>query len=162
MLRIRSSSQHGFTLVELLVVVAIIAVLASIGMPLAELAVQRSKEEDLRRALREIRSALDAYKRLSDDGRIERVVGASGYPATLRDLVDGVVDLKSPAGAKLYFLRQLPRDPMEADQAIGAEATWALRSYASPPQDPQPGRDVFDVHSKSKRTAIDGTLYRLW
>jgi len=157
-----SSKQRGFTLVELLVVVAILAVLASIGMPLAELAVQRGKEEDLRRALREIRSALDGYKRLSDDGRIQRTVGASGYPSTLRDLVDGVPDVKSPAGAKLYFLRRLPRDPMEADPSINAEDTWALRSYDSPPGDPKPGRDVFDVHSKSKRTAIDGSFYLSW
>ena len=155
-------ARRGFTLVELLVVVAIMAVLASIAMPLAELSLQRGKEEDLRRSLREIRGALDAYKRLSDDGRIERAADGSGYPPSLNVLVDGVTDAKSPTAAKLYFLRRLPRDPMQSDTTIDAQNTWALRSYASPPDDPEPGKDVYDVHSKSFGTALDGTPYRTW
>ena len=153
---------RGFSLIELLVVVAIMAVLASIGMPLAELSHQRGKEEELRRALREIRSALDSYKRLVDDGRIERAIDGTGYPPDLATLVDGVKDARSPTGSKLYFLRRLPRDPMHADVTAQAAETWALRSYASPPDDPRPGKDVFDVHSKSVAAAIDGTRYSTW
>src|SRR5258708_7615939 len=101
----------GFTLIELLVTVTIIATLASVTFPLAELAAQRGRETDLRRALREIRDALDAYKRASDEGRIVRSADQSGYPSTLAVLVDGVPDARSPAGAKLYFLRRIPADP---------------------------------------------------
>ena len=158
----RRGGSTGFTLVELLVVIAIMAILASIGMPLAELSHQRSREEELRQSLREIRSALDAYKRLVDDGRIERAVDGSGYPPDLAALVDGVMDARSPTAAKLYFLRKLPRDPMQPDLGIAAADTWALRSYASPPSDPQTGKDVFDVHSRSSATGLDGTLYRTW
>ncbi len=153
---------RGFTLVELLVVVAIMAVLASIGMPLAELSLQRGREEDLRRSLHEIRGALDAYKRLSDDGRIERAVGGSGYPPTLGALVDGVADAKSPTRAKLFLLRSLPRDPMQGNATADPESTWDLRCYESPPDDPKPGKDVYDVHSKSQSMALDGTAYRTW
>jgi general secretion pathway protein G len=158
----RRRSVAGFSLVELLAVLAIMAVLASIGMPLAELSHQRAREEDLRRSLREIRSALDSYKRLSDEGRIERVVGGSGYPAALNDLVNGVKDARSPVGGKLYFLRRLPRDPMAWDAAVPDGETWALRSYASPPDDPKPGVDVFDVHSRSAAIGLDGTPYAAW
>ena len=152
----------GFSLIELLVVVAIMAILASIGMPLAELSHQRGKEEELRRALREIRGALDSYKRLVDDGRIERAVDGTGYPPDLAALVDGVKDARSPMGSKLYFMRRLPRDPMHADASVPAAETWALRSYASPPDDPRPGQDGFDVRSKSVGSAIDGTRYSTW
>ena len=152
----------GFTLVELVVVVAIMAILASIGMPLAELSHQRGREEELRQSLREIRAALDSYKRLVDDGRIERAVDGSGYPPTLQVLVEGVKDARSPTGAKLYFLRKLQRDPLQPDLGITAADTWAPRSYASPPDDPRPGKDVFDVHSKSPATGLDGTPYRTW
>jgi general secretion pathway protein G len=109
-----------------------------------------------------VRDALDSYKRLSDAGRIERAADGSGYPPTLNALVDGVTDVKSPTAAKLYFLRRLPRDPMEPNTAVGAESTWALRSYASPPDDPKEGKDVYDIHSKAPGTALDGTLYRTW
>ena len=143
-------------------VVAIMAILASIGMPLAELSLQRGKEQELRVSLREIRGALDAYKRLSDAGRIERAADATGYPTTLSALVEGVTDVKSPTGAKLYFLRRMPRDPMRSDTASDASADWALRSYESPPDDPKEGKDVYDVHSKSTAKAIDGTDYRTW
>jgi len=158
----RSARPAGFSLIDLLVVVAIMAILASVGMPLAELSHQRTREEELRRSLREIRGALDAYKRLVDDGRIERAVDGTGYPPDLAALVDGVKDARSPTGAKLYFLRRLPRDPMHADASVPAAETWALRSYASPPDDPRPGKDVFDVHSKSPSSGIDGTPYGTW
>lgn len=152
----------GFTLIELLITVAIVATLASIAMPLSELAVQRGKEQDLRRALRELRDGLDAYKRASDEGRIQRSPDQSGYPPTLLVLVEGVTDAKSTSGAKIHFLRRIPRDPLHADPTVAPERTWALRSYESPPTDPRPGKDVFDVRSLSERKGINGTPYAEW
>ncbi len=153
---------HGFSLIELLVVVAIMSILASIGLPLAELAHKRTQEEDLRRSLREIRNALDAYKRLVDTGRIARAADASGYPPRLQVLVDGVPDAQSPQGTLLYLLRRLPRDPLASDTVTEAADTWTPRSYTSSADDPQPGRDVFDVHSKSAGIGMDGVPYRKW
>lgn len=152
----------GFSLVELLVVVAIMAVLASIGMPLSELAKKRAQEEELRHALREIRSAIDQYKRLVDQGSIARAADASGYPPTLAELSEGVADARSISRTKIYLLRQLPRDPFAYGQVDRPEDTWALRSYASPPDDPQPGRDVFDVHSMSTEIGLNGQPYSKW
>ena len=156
------SRARGFTLIELLITVAIIAILASIATPLSQLTVQRAKEADLRKSLREIRDALDAYKRASDEGHIVRAADDSGYPPTLTALVAGVVDAKSPTGAKLYFLRRVPRDPFATDREIPAQQTWALRSYASPPDRPAPGRDVFDVRSLSRRKGLNGVPYAEW
>jgi general secretion pathway protein G len=147
--------QHGFTLIELLIAVAIVGVLASIALPLYELSLQRSKETELRRALRDIRTALDRYKQASDEGRILRSPADSGYPPTLNALVDGVTDAKSPAGAKIYFLRRIPPDPFSA-------GGWGLRSYESPPEQPRPGRDVFDVFSLSEASGLNGVAYRAW
>src|SRR5258706_12483859 len=110
--------QRGFTLIEVLITAAIVAVLASIALPLSEVAVQRGKETDLRRALREIRDGLDAYKRASDEGRIVRSPDQSGYPPTLLALAEGVPDAKSPAGAKIHFLRRVPRDPLHQDASV--------------------------------------------
>lgn len=147
---------------ELLVVVAIMSVLASIGLPLAELSHRRAREEELRRSLREIRSALDAYKRMVDSGLIARPVGGSGYPPNLQVLVEGEVNAQTPQAAKLYFLRRLPRDPFAPDSVERAADTWGLRSYESPPEDPRPGRDVFDVYSKAPGKGLDGREYRQW
>lgn len=152
---------RGFTLVEMLVVVVIVSVLASIALPLAELAHKRTKEEQLARALREIRDALDAYKRASDEGRIARAADASGYPPTLSALVDGVEDARSPTRASIYFLRRIPRDPWARDD-LEAARSWGLRSYASPANDPRPGSDVFDVYSTSEDVGLDGRPYRIW
>ena len=152
----------GFTLIELVITVAIIAILASVAMPLNELVVQRSKEQDLRRALRDIREAIDAYKQASDEGRIAKGVGESGYPKRLKDLVSGVEDQKSPKKDHIYFLRRLPRDPFAADATLGAEATWAKRSYESPPDDPKEGEDVFDVYSLASGVGLNGQPYREW
>jgi len=153
---------RGFTLVEIVITVAIVGLLATAVFPLAELGVRRTREQELREALWSIRQALDAYKDAAEAGRLERKVGDSGYPPTLEVLVDGVVDIKSPDGSKIYFLRRLPRDPFYPDQTVAAADTWALRSYESEPTDPQPGKDVFDVHSMSTRMAIDGTAYASW
>jgi general secretion pathway protein G len=158
----RRACLTGFSLVELLVVVAIVAVLATIALPLSELAQRRTQEEDLRRSLREIRDALDAYKRAVDQGHIPRVVGASGYPPSLDVLVAGIVDAQSPQGAKLFFLRQIPRDPIAEDPSIDSAATWALRSYESSAEAPKSGRDVYDVHSKSTKVGSNGVPYARW
>jgi general secretion pathway protein G len=153
---------RGFTLIEVVITVAIIAVLASVALPLHELTAQRAKEQDLRRSLRDIRAALDAYKQAGDDGRITRRPGESGYPKRLEDLVSGVEDQKSPKKERLYFLRRLPRDPLAADASLAPAETWGKRAYSSPPEEPHEGEDVFDVYSRAEGTGINGRPYREW
>jgi general secretion pathway protein G len=155
-------ARRGFTLIELLVTLAIIGVLASAVMPLAELTVKRSKESELRVALRQIRGALDEYKRAVDDGRITRKADESGYPPSLEVLVQGVADEKDPKKAKIYFLRRIPRDPFSTDSTAPPARTWGLRSYASPPDAPSEGNDVFDVYSLAEGTGLNGIAYRQW
>ncbi|MDI6748688.1 MAG: type II secretion system protein [Pseudomonadota bacterium] len=153
---------RGFTLIELVAVLAILGVLAGIALPLAEVSQQRQKEQELRRALREIRDAIDAYKRAADEGRIVLPAGASGYPPNLEALVAGVEDAKDVRRRKLYFLRRLPRDPMFPDATVDAAATWGKRSYASEPDAPKEGEDVFDVFSRSTAIGLNGVPYREW
>jgi general secretion pathway protein G len=145
----------GFTLIELLIVVAIVALLASIAAPLAELGYQRGKEQELRHALRQMRDAIDAYKRAADEGKIERKADASGYPPTLEILVEGVEEKSSAERRKIYFLRRIPKDPLTGEE-------WGLRSYASTAADPQPGKDVYDVYSRSDETGLNKVPYREW
>lgn len=152
----------GFTLIELMVVIAIVGVLATMAMPMMELTRVRANEAELRTSLRQIRTALDDYKKAWDEGRIEKKVGASGYPPSLDVLVNGVRDVKQPNDVKIYFLRRLPRDPFHPDTSTPPEQTWGLRSYASPPDEPVPGADVFDVYSLSGRTGLNGIPYRNW
>lgn len=154
--------QTGFTLVELVVAVAIVGVLAWMAAPLVELTLQRQKETELRLALRQIRSALDAYQRAAAEKRIESSADASGYPPQLEDLARGVPDLRSPEHRPLRFLRRLPRDPFAEDPGQDAAATWGKRSYASAPDDPREGDDVYDVYSLSSRVGLNGVRYREW
>ena len=158
----RLSRGQGFTLIELVITVAIVALLASVALPVSELAVQRTKEQELRRTLRQVREAIDAYKQASDEGRIQKSVGDSGYPKKLEDLAEGVDDQKNPKKEKIYFLRRIPRDPLNADPTLSATATWGKRSYASAPDDPKEGDDVFDVFSIAQGKGINGQPYRDW
>lgn len=152
---------RGFTLVEMLVTLTLISIIASMAFPLIQLDQKRRQERELKDALIQIRTALDNYKQAVDEGRIYMSADSSGYPKTLTDLVDGVPDLKDIKGRKIYFLRRIPTDPFVPDQTSGAES-WALRSYTSPADAPEAGDDVYDIRSKSKKTALDGTRYDTW
>ena len=152
---------RGFTLIEMLVVVAIVGILAAAAQPVVELSLRRAREVELRQSLRSVRAAIDAYKRAADAKRIAVAADASGYPPSLEVLVDGVPDVRAADGKRLYFLRRLPRDPF-ADPALPAAQSWGLRSHDSPPDAPAPGRDVFDVHSTSERKGLDGSRLSEW
>lgn len=161
-------SLKGFTLIELVVTVAIVGVLASAVLPVLQLSVQRVKENELRANLREIREAIDAYKKLADveNGPIKKIVGQSGYPPNLDVLVEGVIDDKDPNKRKIRFLRRIPLDPMQpvnqGNNTNGIITNWGLRSYASDANDPREGDDVYDVYSLSKQVGINGVPYAHW
>lgn len=152
----------GFSLVELLVSVAILGLLASIAMPVVELARKREQETQLRVALRDIRRAIDAYKDAAVQKRIAVAEGASGYPPSLMTLVEGVPDLSSKSGAKLYFLRRVPRDPFNPDSSVTAAKSWRLRSFASDYDSPSAGADVFDIYTTSNNVGMNGIAYKDW
>jgi general secretion pathway protein G len=156
----RASS--GFSLIELMVTLAILALLASVAVPFAQLVQQRQKEAELRDALRHIRTAIDSYRQAWKDGRIEKKEGESGYPPNLDVLWQGVTDQTQIDSGKLYFLRRLPRDPFSPEPELAAAETWGLRSYASPADAPAPGDDVFDVYSQSPGVGLNGVPYREW
>ncbi len=193
--------RQGFTLIEMVVVVAVVGILAAAAQPLMALHSRRLKELELRHNLRTLRTAIDAYKRAVDEGKVQPLNAGSdvdnGYPPDLQTLVDGVAlvadaklakdvtkdatkdTVSEPAknapeaakdgtGAKLplgpqriYFLRRIPREPF-ADASVPAAQTWGLRSYSSPPDAPQAGRDVYDVYSRTDGVGLDGSAYRSW
>ncbi len=168
----RSPKRHsaGFTLIELMVTSVLVGIVAMTAMPMVEVVSVKQREVELRQALRTIRGALDAYKAAADTGLLAKATGESGYPPSLEVLTQGLEIARArPAGntdggaaARLVFLRQLPRDPFHPDPLVPAAQTWSARSYASRPDDPHPGADVFDVASKSTRIALDGTPYSSW
>ncbi|AIY41401.1 putative secretion system X protein GspG-like [Collimonas arenae] len=158
----RFAARGGFTFIELMMTLAIMGVLVLVAVPMAQISLQRDKEHELRRALIQIREGLDAYKRAADQGRIVVKIGESGYPKKLDELVEGVPDQRSPSRQNLYFLRSLPPDPMYQGATAKPAETWGLRSYASPPDDPNEGDDVFDVYSKSEKQGLNGVSYRQW
>jgi general secretion pathway protein G len=146
----------GFTFVELMASITIILLLTTIALPLARVQIQRTREVELRRELREIREAIDRYKDFADRGMIPVKVDTFGYPPDLQTLVDGVA-LKGTATAKYKFLRKLPVDPMTDS------SDWGMRSMQDDPDSRSwGGQNVFDVYSKSEGTALDGTKYSDW
>jgi general secretion pathway protein G len=165
-----SKPAAGFTLVELLITLAIVGLLAMTALPLYEITTTRFKEAELRQALRTIRAGLDAYKDATDSGALPKSSGDSGFPASLDVLTESLeVTTKRNFGLgandkppRMVILRSLPRDPFFPDPQVPAAQTWNTRAYASRPDDPQPGDDVFDVSSRSTRVGLDGTAYNSW
>lgn len=152
----------GFTLIELVITIAIIGVLATAVMPMANLVSKRHKEQELRISLRQVRDAIDAYRLAVDDGRVMKGALESGYPKSLEILVEGVEDAKNPKKTRIYFLRRVPRDPTFTDASVPAFETWGIRSYESPPDSPSPGNDVFDVFSLSQEVGLNDIPYSQW
>jgi len=151
-----SEDERGFTFLELIAAMTILLILTSIALPLARVQVQRAKETELRRDLRQMRDALDRYKEFCDEGRIQPKAETFGYPPDLQTLVDGVT-LKGASESKYKFLRKLPADPMTGD------TDWGMRSMQDDPDSRSwGGQNVFDVYTKSQGTAMDGTKYADW
>ena len=156
----RRKDQRGYTFVELLVVSTIVLILASAVMPLARVTATRQREAELRRALREMRIAIDKFKDAADAQQISALeikAGSEGYPADLDTLVEGVAVPNDVTGRKLKFLRRIPIDPLTR------KTDWGLRSYQDDPDATRwGGQNVFDVHTTFEGTALDGTKYRDW
>jgi general secretion pathway protein G len=152
----------GFTLLEIVIAIAILSILVVMATPVIRLDVQRQRETELRQALRDIRTALDAYKHATDEGRIVRKADESGYPHNLEELTQGVPNARDPKGRLLIFLRHLPRDPLRHEPGLAAADTWGKRSYESTEDAPAEGADVFDVYSLAEGVGINGIAYRKW
>ena len=154
------TAADGYTLIEVIIVSAIVMVLASAVLPLTKVTIQRQREVELRRTLRELRTAIDKFKDAVDQGLVattELEPGSEGYPPDLQTLVDGVPAANDASGRKLKYLRRIPIDPMTNS------TEWGLRSYQDKPDATSwGGKNVFDVYTTSTGTALDGTKYRDW
>jgi general secretion pathway protein G len=159
MKRLRKTSP-GFTLIELIVATAILMVLAAAALPLARVQMRRYREVELRRTLREMRTAIDRFKQDADTQRIaptELRLGNEGYPVSLQQLVDGVARANDATGSKIKYLRRIPLDP------VTGQADWGMRSYQDTPEATVwGGQNVFDVYSKAQGVGLDGTKYKDW
>lgn len=161
-LRPAPTSCRGFSLIELMAAATILGVLATVAVPVMKTTMKRQKEHDLRIALHDIRRGIDAYKAAADADRITVATGDSGYPPSLAALTSGVPNAKDNTAPKQYFLRRIPRDPFSTDSSVPAAETWGLRSYASEPDTPTAGSDVFDVYSRAKGEGLNGVPYGAW
>ena len=162
---IQKNVVKGFTLIELVVTVVIVAILGSAVLPMMQLNVKRAKESELRSDLIQIREAIDAYKKASDDGRIKKSIEQSGYPPNLEILVNGVADEKDINKKKIRFLRRIPADPLHINapnNSLDNAYEWGLRSYQSEAKNPTAGEDVYDVYSLSSEAGINGIPYAQW
>lgn len=160
MLSLSSRKHYGFTLVELLVTLALLALLVTSASPVLQLNTKREKERELKRALWQIRDALDAYKDAVDQGLIKKTAEGSGYPPNLAILVTGVENAQDTKNKKLFFLRRIPRDPFAADATLSNAATWQLRAYDGALD--EMAQDVYDVSSRSPAMGINQQPYSEW
>lgn len=153
---------NGFTLIELLVALVLLALIVTSAAPLMQMTVKRNKEQELKRALWQMRDAIDDYKEAVEDGRIEMSDDKSGYPSSLQELVDGVENAQDPDNKKIYFLRRIPRDPFATDDTLSNAETWGLRSYESSFDEGEAGEGVYDVYSLSNAIGINKQPYKDW
>lgn len=158
----KAIGQAGFTLIELVITVALVGILALTAMPVFEVSAKRNKEAELRAALRDLRNGIDAYHQAALAGKIEKKSDETGYPKRLEDLTQGVENKNDPSGKRFFFMRRLPRDPFADDPAQPAARTWGRRSYGNPPDAPVEGADVYDVYSLSAGIGLNGIPYRDW
>lgn len=159
-LRHKSPRDQGFTLVELLVALALLALLVSAATPMVQINAKRQKEQELRRILWQMRDAIDAYKQATDDGLIKKNQNDNGYPPTLRTLTNGVENSQDPNKKKLIFLRRIPRDPFAEDPEISNEETWLVRAYDG--TQGELATDVYDISSRSAQLGINQQPYNTW
>lgn len=151
---------HGFTLVELLVALALLALLVSAATPMVQINAKRQKEQELRKVLWQMRDAIDAYKQAVDDGLIKKNQNENGYPPNLRVLVSGVENSQDADKKKLVFLRRIPRDPFAEDAEASNEETWLVRAYDG--SQGELATDVYDIASRSTQLGINQQPYATW